>query len=124
MTVAVKTVTIPGDLQQSDTYRTDIKGALREVHTWSKLSHHNVLPLVGITTDFDHTISMVSEWMDNGNARRYVQNPEVDPRPLLHDIARGLHYLHTFQPSAIFHGDLKGVRCIFLSMVLFGRILC
>ena len=31
-------------------------------------------------------------------------------------IAKGLHYLHTHQPSPIFHGDLKGVCRGFLSM--------
>ena len=54
-----------------------------EARTWSKLSHQNVLPLHGITTDFDDAISMVSTWMDNGDAHHYVQNPEIDPRPLV-----------------------------------------
>ncbi|KIM53835.1 hypothetical protein SCLCIDRAFT_36111, partial [Scleroderma citrinum Foug A] len=92
----------------------------REARTWSKLSHQNVLPLLGITTDFDDAISMVSTWMDNGNAHHHVQNPEVDPRPLvsyilvvqLRDIAQGLHYLHTHEPGAIFHGDLKGYNVL------------
>ena len=31
-------------------------------------------------------------------------------------IAEGLRYLHTHEPSAILHGDLKGVCCISLSI--------
>jgi len=56
---------------------------LKEVHLWSKLRHENVLPLIGITTEYDLTISIVSRWMQNGNAREYVQERNRDPRPLV-----------------------------------------
>ena len=56
---------------------------LREVHLWSKLRHENIVPLLGIVTRFDCTISLVSEWMHRGNAYQYVQNTDVDPRPLV-----------------------------------------
>jgi len=56
---------------------------LKEVHRWSKLRHENVLPLIGITTEYDLTISIVSRWMQNGNAREYVQEKNRDPRPLV-----------------------------------------
>ena len=55
----------------------------REAHVWSKLRHRNVLQVVGFTTKFDHTISLVSPWMERGNARDYVQNVNIDPRPLV-----------------------------------------
>jgi len=56
---------------------------LQEVHVWSKLDHENVIKLLGVTTAFDHTISIVSPWMSMGNAHDYVQNSEIDPRPLV-----------------------------------------
>ncbi|KIK17225.1 hypothetical protein PISMIDRAFT_685484 [Pisolithus microcarpus 441] len=67
-------------------YKSDaaaLKIILREVHVWSKLEHPNVLSLLGFTTKFDSTISIVSKWMSKGNAHDYVQNMEVDPRPLV-----------------------------------------
>ncbi|KAI6112193.1 kinase-like domain-containing protein, partial [Pisolithus croceorrhizus] len=76
-----------------------------EINIWSQLRHENIMPLLGITTKFDNTVSMVTEWMERGNAHRYVQNMAVDPRPLLLDIARGLNYLHDL---GIVHGDVKG----------------
>ncbi|KAI6044494.1 kinase-like domain-containing protein [Pisolithus marmoratus] len=85
-----------------------IRRILREVHVWSKLSHENIVLLLGITTEIDQTVSIVSPWMEKGNAFTYVQDTAVDPRPLMIDIARGLEYLHTCVEGPIFHGDLKG----------------
>ena len=55
----------------------------REVHLWSKLRHKNIVCLLGITTTFDFTVSIVSEWMGKGNAHDYVQDESIDPRPLV-----------------------------------------
>ncbi|KAG6330236.1 hypothetical protein ID866_8853 [Astraeus odoratus] len=85
-----------------------IKRVLHEIHVWSKLRHDNILPLIGITTQVNHTVSALCEWQDRGNAYDYVKDCEVDPRPLILGIARGLLYLHDHRPGAIFHGDLKG----------------
>jgi len=56
---------------------------LQEVYVWSKLDHQNVIKLLGVTTAFDHTVSVVSPLMSRGNVFDYVQNPDVDPRPLV-----------------------------------------
>ena len=39
--------------------------------TWSALSHPNVLPLLGITTDKTQ-FAMISEWMVNRNINEFV----------------------------------------------------
>ncbi|KAI6033398.1 kinase-like domain-containing protein [Pisolithus marmoratus] len=78
-----------------------IQRTLREVHLWSKLQDESILPLFGITTDFDCAVSIVSPWIRNGNALTMYKMKLVG-------IARGLRYLHTHDPP-IFHGDLKGV---------------
>ncbi|KAL4080534.1 kinase-like domain-containing protein [Scleroderma citrinum] len=88
-----------------------IKRALKEVHLWSTLEHENILPLRGVTTDFHFTVSIVSPWMQTGNAFDHVQDKNVDPRPLLIGIASGLNYLHTRNPP-ICHGDLKGTNVL------------
>ncbi|KAI6001265.1 kinase-like domain-containing protein [Pisolithus albus] len=105
--VAIKTARagLPGDEET-------INRILREVHLWSKLHHDNILPLLGITTDFDFTMSIVSPWMERGHARRYVQDIAIDPRPLIEGIARGLCYLHDLEPGTVFHGDLKGANVL------------
>jgi len=56
---------------------------LKEFQRWSKLQHQNVLPLLGVTTDYEQTLSLVTDWMDKGNAHDYVQDQTVDPRPLV-----------------------------------------
>lgn len=85
-----------------------IKRILKEVHLWHKLDHENIIPVLGITTEIDLTLSIVSPWMEKGNAHNYVKDVTNDPRPLMRGIAQGLHYLHTRQGGAVFHGDLKG----------------
>ena len=47
------------------------------------LDHVHVLPLLGITTDFDYTVSILSPWIQKGNANNYVQDRMADPRPLV-----------------------------------------
>ncbi|KAI6024857.1 kinase-like protein [Pisolithus microcarpus] len=82
---------------------------INEIHIWSQLRHENVIPLLGIVTKFDHTVSMVMEWMERGNAHEYAQDVTVDPRPLSLDVAHGLNYLHSL---GIIHGDLKGTNVL------------
>ncbi|KAI6014913.1 hypothetical protein PISMIDRAFT_687935 [Pisolithus microcarpus 441] len=89
-----------------------LKRILREVHLWSKLRHDNVVRMIGISTEFGSTISIVSDWMALGNSHSYIQNVENDPRPLLLDIASGLYYLHSHPLGPIFHGDLKGLNVL------------
>lgn len=48
-----------------------LKPFLREVHLWSKLRHENIVPLFGICTEIESTISIISEWMPLGNAYSY-----------------------------------------------------
>ncbi|KAI6001248.1 WD40-repeat-containing domain protein [Pisolithus albus] len=105
--VAVKIFhgTPPGDMDP-------LKRILREVHLWSKLRHDNVVRMIGISTEFGSTISIVSDWMALGDSHSYIQNVENDPRPLLMDIASGLYYLHSHPLGPIFHGDLKGLNVL------------
>ncbi|KAG6333823.1 hypothetical protein ID866_5271 [Astraeus odoratus] len=85
---------------------------LREVHIGSKLHHENIVRLLGVSTQFGVTISIISDWMELGDAHNYVQDIQNDPRPLLRDIATGLQYLHTHELGPICHGDLKGLNVL------------
>ncbi|KAI6094564.1 kinase-like domain-containing protein [Pisolithus sp. B1] len=89
-----------------------IKRVFKEIHLWSKLRHDNIASMQGITTEIDQTVSTVSPWMEKGNAYTRVQDTTIDPRPMMIDIARGLHYLHTCEAGPVFHGDLKGLNVL------------
>ncbi|KAG8678374.1 hypothetical protein FRC08_017829, partial [Ceratobasidium sp. 394] len=77
----------------------------RDLHTWSKCDHSNVIKLSGLVV-FHDEIGMVHPWMEKGNIRRYLaQNPNVDRYHLSLQVCRGLEYLHGI---GIVHGGLKG----------------
>ena len=49
----------------------------KEVVMWRRISHPNIVPFLGVSTT-PVPLSMVSEWMPNGNVRDYVgENPDT-----------------------------------------------
>ncbi|KDQ07852.1 hypothetical protein BOTBODRAFT_38414 [Botryobasidium botryosum FD-172 SS1] len=79
----------------------------REARVWSRLSHPNVLPFLGLCT-LASISYLVSPWMENGHALEFVQrHPDANCLRLLLQVANGLEYLHGFEPAVI-HGDLRG----------------
>ncbi|KIO25108.1 hypothetical protein M407DRAFT_211082 [Tulasnella calospora MUT 4182] len=53
------------------------------------------------------SIALISPWYANGNVQRYIKlHQDCDRLKLLHEIARGLTYLHEFTPPVV-HGDIK-----------------
>ncbi|KAL5640108.1 hypothetical protein ACGC1H_007410 [Rhizoctonia solani] len=80
-------------IEQCD-YKT-LKRATREIHFWSKMKHENVHQLMGVIIFMEHSLGMVSEWMDNGNLHDYLRkNPSVDRFQLSIQFASGLAYMH------------------------------
>lgn len=101
--VAVKVMHIHGHLQMEE-----VKKNLKcELAAWRRLSHTNIVSLLGTTTDFGPVVGMVSPWMKNGSLYVYLGNRKDVPmskrRLWVKDIAEGLKYLHK---HPIAHGDL------------------
>ncbi|KAG6331755.1 hypothetical protein ID866_7336 [Astraeus odoratus] len=80
---------------------------IREIRLWSQLRHKNIAPVFGVITKYDSAVSIVTKWMPQGNAYDYVQNKDIDPRPLLLHVALGLQYLHGQGLTPILHGNLR-----------------
>ncbi|KZO99044.1 kinase-like protein [Calocera viscosa TUFC12733] len=80
----------------------------RELTSWARLDHVNILKLYGVCELGPVGLAMVSPWMEHGNIMDYLATHEEANRSLLLlDIAEALNYLHTtFNPPMI-HGDLK-----------------
>ncbi|KAG8714221.1 hypothetical protein FRC09_017862 [Ceratobasidium sp. 395] len=82
-----------------------LKHAARELHTWSKCRHPNIVELLGLA-EFRGQIAMISPWMENGSIDRLDNEDDtIDRYQLCLSIAQGLMYLHGIN---IVHGDLKG----------------
>ncbi|CUA68736.1 Leucine-rich repeat receptor-like protein kinase PXC2 [Rhizoctonia solani] len=79
--------------------------ASREIHTWNKCNHVNVLPLLGLAL-FRGRIATLSPWIRNGTLQEYLKkHPDVDRCRLSTQVCDGVAYLHSID---IIHGDLKG----------------
>ncbi|CAE6440084.1 unnamed protein product, partial [Rhizoctonia solani] len=86
-----------------------LRQAARELHTWSKCNHPNVMPLLGLAV-FRGRIGMVSPWMWNAKVASYLEeNRNVNRYRLCVQISEGLSYLHQIR---IVHGDLKGANVL------------
>ncbi|KAK0471351.1 TKL/TKL-ccin protein kinase [Armillaria novae-zelandiae] len=82
----------------------------RELNMWKKLDHPNILPLLGVVSDFGRYDAMICPWLDNGSVTSYMERcgdllSMTDRLQLLCEVAEGLRYLHSFD---IIHGDLTG----------------
>ncbi|KAF9065004.1 kinase-like domain-containing protein, partial [Rhodocollybia butyracea] len=79
----------------------------KELDTWYKLDHPNLVPLLGVTTavEFGDFPSMVSSWMMNGLLTEYLKSKQqFDRMELIKGIAEGVAYLHS---NNVIHGDLR-----------------
>ncbi|KAH0827607.1 kinase-like domain-containing protein [Lanmaoa asiatica] len=84
--VAVKAVKT--DINGYEDLRSHEKKLHRELKVWARLRHKNVVPLLGVVSDFGPLPSMMLL---------------SEKHRLLHDIAAGLCYLHS---QEVIHGDL------------------
>ncbi|KAG8720759.1 hypothetical protein FRC09_009053 [Ceratobasidium sp. 395] len=88
-----------------------VKLLRQEVVAWRQLQHANVLKFYGICYS-EPTLFAITGWEDNGNILRYLQRqPEHDRVELLAQVALGLNYLHTFEPTIV-HGDLRAANVL------------
>ncbi|CUA67887.1 Kinesin light chain [Rhizoctonia solani] len=91
--------------------RKRFKYLARELYTWSKTRHRNVLELFGLAY-FRGNIVMVSPWMEFGNLRDYLkQHPHINRLSVVIQVVEGLAYLHSVP---MVHGDIKAAN-IFVS---------
>ncbi|KAL5633732.1 hypothetical protein ACGC1H_005814 [Rhizoctonia solani] len=79
--------------------------ASREIHTWNKCRHPNILPFLGLAA-FRDRVATISPWIKNGTMRNYLKrHSDADRCRLSTQICAGVAYLHSIN---VVHGDLKG----------------
>ncbi|KAJ6532311.1 kinase-like domain-containing protein [Mycena vulgaris] len=82
-----------------------------EALVWKGLRHPYIVPLIGIDTEsFPSSLCMVSPWMSNGTALRYLSKiSNAHRQGTIREIAQGLSFLHD---QNIVHGNLPGANIL------------
>ncbi|KAG9122556.1 hypothetical protein FRC07_001014 [Ceratobasidium sp. 392] len=88
----------------------------REVITWSKAKHRNIMPFYGLFWRPDDTSNdlpaMVYPYCAAGTCTEYLKNnPDADRRDIICQVADGLIYLHSL-PKPVVHGDIKACNVL------------
>lgn len=88
----------------------------REVITWSKARHKNIIPFYGLYWRPDSTSNdlpaMVYPYCEAGTCTEYLKNhPDADRLDIMRQVADGLIYLHTL-PKQVIHGDIKACNVL------------
>ncbi|KAJ1299995.1 hypothetical protein OPQ81_011829 [Rhizoctonia solani] len=105
--IAIKTIRSYYDHGQLS--RVYHKRAAREIYTWSKCKHPNIVELIGLVV-FRDCLAMISRWEENGSLLQYLsRHPSANRCELSTSICAGLAYLHD---NDIIHGDLKGANIL------------
>ncbi|KAF8335297.1 kinase-like domain-containing protein, partial [Cantharellus anzutake] len=81
----------------------------REMRVWSRLSHANLVPLLGYVNGV-HGPGFVSPWYSERDAISFLKNHPSANRSMIvrcAEVASGLEYLHSQLPPIV-HGDIKG----------------
>ncbi|KAG1799820.1 kinase-like domain-containing protein [Suillus plorans] len=79
----------------------DLRRFRRETAIWAHLVHDNIVTLYGTTEGFGPTTALVSQWFPDGTLSLLIIEQGTtltieSKLKLLHGIASGLHYLHSF----------------------------
>ena len=78
-----------------------------ELRLWSKLRHSNILPLIGDLLEGNYP-SIVSEWMENGNLKSYLQRkPDADRSRLVSNFHHTRGLTHREQNKV--HGYMRRI---------------
>jgi len=92
----------------------DLRRFRRETAIWAHLVHDNIVTLHGTTEGFGPTTALVSRWFPDGTLFRLITEQGAtltieSKLKLLHGVASGLYYLHSFP---VVHGDITSTNIL------------
>lgn len=84
---------------------------VRELQIWARLTHKNVLPLLGYTTDGGlFYLSLITEWMSNGTIMQYMKAEREKPVDVLYMVCNECRASHSRFDLKLLLGKGDSVR--------------
>ncbi|KAH0582271.1 hypothetical protein H2248_011911 [Termitomyces sp. 'cryptogamus'] len=93
---------------QTSHFQLFLKRISSEAILWGQLQHPNILPFYGVYY-LNARPCLVSPWLDQDILSFLNDNPNVNRRLLVSDVASGVAFLHSRE---IVHGDLKAANIL------------
>ncbi|KIJ60320.1 hypothetical protein HYDPIDRAFT_43443 [Hydnomerulius pinastri MD-312] len=92
-----------------------VEALKRAVCVWEKLSHENILPVIGVIYGLGTLPAVVCPWMTQGSMNDYLDchfdGLTAEQRfSLINQVGNGLKYLHSMD---LVHGNLTGTNILF-----------
>ena len=86
----------------------DEPGLKQEAYLHQQLDHPNIIKCLGVFFE-PGNYGIIFELAEHGELRNYLmKNNEWKTKlEMLHGVASGMNYLHSFKPHPVIHGDLK-----------------
>ena len=124
---AAKRMDVSRDASTDDD-RTELEAVLvREFRALQKVSHKNIVQLLGVVIYHPEWICLVMELADRGSLRQMLdRTPDVIVGKLpvqvslAHDLASGIAYCHAQKPNPILHHDIKSANVLLFSRDVAG----
>jgi len=78
---------------------------------WRRFDHPNVAHFYGLAFNCGNMPALILTFYSNGNIMEYLKASDASKLILIQEIARGLRYLHEFNPPVV-HGDIRGANIL------------
>ncbi|KAF9508955.1 hypothetical protein BS47DRAFT_1332467 [Hydnum rufescens UP504] len=102
--VAARVIRVESRGEDVETTRS-LQKIQREIITHRQLKNRNILELLGIFKSDQHPLTIITPWMENGEASKYLKT-HPENFIIVRGLCAAIQFLHCCKPPIV-HGDIK-----------------